>query len=293
MSSLAELDHAVASCDPARRDVILARLTAAFLEIAPRLSEPHVTLFDHVMLGIGRKAGDDARAALALAITPVPNAPLETTRRLALDEVARVAAPILTQSTRVTLDALSEVATLRGQAHLAALAARQNLDPSWAEPLARRADRAALIILAANPLARTYPVLAAAFAAQIPDAAETGAHADAASPGRTGSEEELLYAASNGQWDMVATRLARLAGSAPSDAFSIAVRGAEIDPLLICLRAADLDWEVAGAVIESRFGAETSPGLIAEAALAYGRLTRDASVRAMQGLVIGARMRAA
>jgi uncharacterized protein (DUF2336 family) len=291
MSSLAELDHAVASCDPARRDTILARLTAAFLEIAPRLSEPHVTLFDHVMLGIGRTVGDDARAALALAITPVPNAPLETTRRLALDEVARVAAPILMQSTRVTLDALTEVATLRGPAHLVALAARPQLDPSWAEPLARRADRAALVVLAANPLARTNPVLAAVFAARIPD--EAGAAATAALPGRIRSEEELLYAASNGQWDMVASRLAGLAGSASSGAFSIAVRAAEIDPLLICLRAADLDWEVAGSVIESRFGSETTPDLIADAALAYGRLTRDASVRAMQGLVIGARMRAA
>jgi uncharacterized protein (DUF2336 family) len=294
MSSLAELDHAIASCDPRRRDEKLARLTNAFLEIAPRLSEAHVTLFDHVMLGLGRVAGEDARAALAHAITPLPNAPLETTRRLALDEVARVAAPILKLSTRVSLDALIEVATQRGSEHLLALAARAMVDPSWAEPLAQRADQAVLCVLAANPSAICFPSIASRIASgglAAANASSEGRLNGHAAPATSaaGREAAILAAAEAGCWDQVAAHLSAIAGAHP-EPFSVAVHSPEVDPMLICMRAADLDWNVARPVIASRFGAAATPRLIADAAATYARLTRDAANRAMQVLVICAKM---
>jgi uncharacterized protein (DUF2336 family) len=288
MSSLAELDQAIAACDPSRRELTLGRLTDAFLVVAPSLGEPQVTLFDHVMLGLLRASGESARAALAIAIAPVPNAPVETSRSLALDLAARVAAPLLTLSTRVDLATLAEVAATRGPRHLEALATRIHMDPVWAEPLARRANARVLRILAENPAARDVPELAGALQ-QAKPAPPPPPDPQAREQERKRLEKELMRQIASGEWEGVVAVLATLADLRPQPLLA-ALSSRQLDPLLVCMKAANLGWDLAEPVVASRFGPEANANLIAEAASTYAHLSRESASRAMRVLLMKARM---
>ena len=96
-----------------------------------------------------------ALAELSARLAPVDNAPIEVIRRLARDDEIIVAAPVLSQSARLTTHDLVDIAQTKSQAHLLAISGRA---PSWSrsvtDQLLSRGDREVKHKLAKNAGAR-------------------------------------------------------------------------------------------------------------------------------------------
>ena len=86
---------------PERRAEALKRITALFLDGAPRFNDDHVRLFDEVFNCLINEIETKARSELSHRLAPVGNAPVEVVRRLAHDDDIAVAGPVLKQSPRL------------------------------------------------------------------------------------------------------------------------------------------------------------------------------------------------
>jgi uncharacterized protein (DUF2336 family) len=83
-------------------------------------------------------------------LAPVNNAPLEVVRQLARDDDIAVAAPILTQSRRLSDHDLIDIANTKAQGHLLAIAARTQIAPNVTDALLNRGDQQVFHRLAEN-----------------------------------------------------------------------------------------------------------------------------------------------
>ena len=92
---IAELDHVVAAGSLERRGQILRRITSLFLSGAARLSEEHIELFDDVFIRLIDCIDAPTLAAFSTMLSKQTSAPRHTIRRLAFDDDATVAAPVL------------------------------------------------------------------------------------------------------------------------------------------------------------------------------------------------------
>jgi uncharacterized protein (DUF2336 family) len=79
---------------------------------------------------------------------------METIKQLAWNETIAVAGQVLTVSRRLTTDDLTEIARVRGQAHLVAISKREMLETPVTDVLLRRGDREVIQTLATNAGAR-------------------------------------------------------------------------------------------------------------------------------------------
>ncbi|MGA7488097.1 MAG: DUF2336 domain-containing protein, partial [Xanthobacteraceae bacterium] len=126
---------------PARRVTTLQRITALFLDGANRFNDAQVQLFDMVFGRLIAEIGTPARTELSRRLAPLANAPLAVVRRLAQDDDIAVAGPILAQSRRLVDTELAHIAASKGQAHLAAVAARSRIAEPVTDLLLRRGNR--------------------------------------------------------------------------------------------------------------------------------------------------------
>jgi uncharacterized protein (DUF2336 family) len=154
-----------------------ARVTALFLASADSFSDDHVELFrdvfERLINTIELRAVGDVSARFALAemsaqLAPVRQAPASVMRRLARHDDISVAAPVLTESARLTSDDLIELARTKGEKHLLAISARWWLQEVVTDALLARRFPSVSRRLVDNPGAR---VSAGGFAVVIAQAA--------------------------------------------------------------------------------------------------------------------------
>ena len=153
-SVIAELEDAIKRGSQDYRVETLRRVTDLFLVDADRFNESQIAVFDDVLVRLIARIETKAIMELSARLAPVDNAPIEVIRKLARDDEISVAAPILTQSPRLTTDDLVAIAGSKGQGHLLAISARRTLDEAVTDVLLDRGDREVRHTLAKNGGAR-------------------------------------------------------------------------------------------------------------------------------------------
>jgi uncharacterized protein (DUF2336 family) len=155
-SLIPELEDVVHHGTPARRAETLRRVTTLFLEGAQHFGDEHVSLFDDVIGCLIEQIEAKALAELARRIAPVPNAPPEVVRVLAIHDDITVAGPVLAQA-RLHDGDLQYIAENRGQGHLLAMSTRIGITEALADILVSRGDREVAHSIAGNQKARLSP----------------------------------------------------------------------------------------------------------------------------------------
>ncbi len=152
-SLVRDVEDAIASGEDARRADTLRRLTGLFVDLSPQLNDDHVGVFDEVIVRLAHEIEFRARVELAERLADVSNAPRRTVRDLAFDQSIEIAGPILQRSTRLDERDLVTIAQERGQDHLLALSARQNLTEAVTDVLVTRGDQRVVQTVAGNKTA--------------------------------------------------------------------------------------------------------------------------------------------
>jgi uncharacterized protein (DUF2336 family) len=139
-SLLDELQTTLTHGTVARRVETLRRVTDLFLSGAVDFSDQQIALFDDVFQCLMHHIENSAKALLSTRLAPVDRAPPLTIRALAFDDAIEVAAPVLSQSTRLDDEALIETARNKSQAHLMAISTRKVLSGAVTDVLVLRGN---------------------------------------------------------------------------------------------------------------------------------------------------------
>ena len=153
-SLIAEIETAIADGSSAKRLDTLRRVTDLFLGGAEVFSDTQVDLFDDVISRLAERIETKARVELANRLAPVRNAPTTVVRALARDESIEVAAPVLTQSTRLTEEDLLACARGGSQDRLLAISRRAAVSEAVSDVLVTHGDRDVVRSVARNDGAR-------------------------------------------------------------------------------------------------------------------------------------------
>ena len=149
-SLISEVENAIASGSPDRRVEALRRITDLFMARADDYSDQQVEVFDDVITKLAEQIESKARAELARRLAPVNRAPIAAIRALARDRSIEVAAPVLTQSPRLTEDDLLGVAQSQGQDRLLAISKRSTVSEAVSYVLVTRGDQEVVRSVAKN-----------------------------------------------------------------------------------------------------------------------------------------------
>jgi uncharacterized protein (DUF2336 family) len=152
-SLLPELEDVVQHGSAEKRAETLRRITALFLDGAPKFNNDHVALFDDVIGCLIVEIEAKALAELARRIAPVPNAPAGVVSKLAKNDDIAVAGPVLQQA-RLEDPDLLQIAETKSQAHLLALSMRKDISEAVSDILVSRGDRDVARSVATNQDAR-------------------------------------------------------------------------------------------------------------------------------------------
>jgi len=139
-SLLDELQTTLAHGTVARRVETLRRVTDLFLSGAVDFSNEQIALFEDVFQCLMHHIENSAKALLSTRLAPVDRAPPLTIRALAFDDAIEVAAPVLSQSTRLDDETLIETARNKSQAHLMAISTRKILSGAVTDVLVLRGN---------------------------------------------------------------------------------------------------------------------------------------------------------
>jgi uncharacterized protein (DUF2336 family) len=153
-SLIPELEDIIQHGSQDRRAATVKRIANLFVDGAPHFNEDHVGLFDDVLCRLVAEIEAKARAEMARTLAPIENAPTELIRQLAKDDDIAVAGPVIAKSTRLRENELVELAKTKGQAHLVALAGRENLGEAVTEVLVQRGDTQVVRNVAENQSAK-------------------------------------------------------------------------------------------------------------------------------------------
>ena len=144
------LDEIVRNGDPERRAEAARRITELFLLGAANFRPDHVELFDGVLIGLVPHTELGLRADLAERLSELANAPRGLVGQLAREDEIAIAGPLLRRSPVIDEQALVEIARLKGQGHLLAMAERPMLSTDLTDVIVRRGDREAVRRAAGN-----------------------------------------------------------------------------------------------------------------------------------------------
>jgi len=140
-SLISEVESAIASGSPDKRVDALRRITDLFMVRADNYSDDQVEVFDGVISLLAGQIETKARAELARRLAPVSRAPVAVIRALARDQSIDVAAPVLSQSPRLTEEDLLGVAQSQGQDRLLAISQRSTVSEAVSYVLVTRGDQ--------------------------------------------------------------------------------------------------------------------------------------------------------
>lgn len=148
---LDELQTALAHGTIARRVETLRRVTDLFLNAANDYSDEQIGVFGDVFECLLQHIEVSAKILLSKRLAPIPKAPLQTVHSLAFDDLIEVAAPMLSQSERLTDEMLIINARTKSQAHLLAISARPTLSDAVTDVLIERGNSDVVQRTASNP----------------------------------------------------------------------------------------------------------------------------------------------
>ena len=149
-SVIDELETAIRNGSSEKRIETLRRITDLFLAQSDRLNDEQIGLFDNVLSHFIERIESRALAELSDRLAQVDNAPLDVVRSLARHEEIAVAGPVLAESPRLTTSDLVEIARVRGQEHLLAIAGRDTLEDRLTDVLLMRGNRDVMHKVATN-----------------------------------------------------------------------------------------------------------------------------------------------
>jgi uncharacterized protein (DUF2336 family) len=145
-----ELESAVQAGSREKRVETLRRVTDLFLATPSQLSDEQIGVFDDVLMHLVARVENKARIELARRLAPVEHAPGEVIRQLASDDEIAIAAPVLSQSKRLTTQDLVGIARHKSQAHLLAIAGRDTIETQVTDVLVDRGNNDVIHRLATN-----------------------------------------------------------------------------------------------------------------------------------------------
>ncbi|MDQ8732577.1 DUF2336 domain-containing protein [Bradyrhizobium sp. LHD-71] len=148
---LDELDEALMRGKEAHRAALLRGVTDLFFAGNSDHSDDTLALFDDVLTTLAQNIEVSARALLASRLASHPAAPPRIVHALAFDDLIEIAAPVLSQSTRLDDNALIENARTKSQAHLLAISTRLRLSGLVTDVLVERGDTRVVMSAASNP----------------------------------------------------------------------------------------------------------------------------------------------
>jgi uncharacterized protein (DUF2336 family) len=148
------LDEIVRSDDPKRRTEAARQISELFLQGAAKFRPDHVDFFDGVLIDLVPHSELGLRAELAERFSQLANAPSGLVGRLAREDELSVAGPLLRRSPVIDEKLLIEIARLKGQGHLLAMAERSALSSDVTDVIVRRGDRDVVRRAAGNTGAR-------------------------------------------------------------------------------------------------------------------------------------------
>jgi uncharacterized protein (DUF2336 family) len=149
-SLISDLEDAIQSGSKDKRVDSLRRITDLFVADADRLNDQQIDVFDDVLCHLIKRIEGKALEELSRRLAPINQAPSDVVRQLARNDDIAVAAPILTQSTRLTDSDLIEIANTKPQAHLLAISGRSQIGATVTDVLLHRGDRDVFHKLAGN-----------------------------------------------------------------------------------------------------------------------------------------------
>ena len=141
ISLIPGLDEIVRNGDPTRLAEAARRITDLFLQGAAHFRPDHVELFDGLLTDLVPHSELRARAALAERLSVLVNAPRTLVGQLAREDEISIAGPLLRRSPVIEPNVLIEIARVKGQGHLLAMAERSELSPDLTDLMVRRGDR--------------------------------------------------------------------------------------------------------------------------------------------------------
>src|SRR5258708_2622301 len=133
LSIVDEVETAINIGSAEKRFETIKRVTDLFMSSADSFNSEQIELFGEVLerlintIEIRAIADVSARIALAemsIQLAPVAHAPPAVVRRLARHDEIAVAGPVLTESARLTVEDLIEIAETKGEQHLLAISGR-------------------------------------------------------------------------------------------------------------------------------------------------------------------------
>ena len=148
---LDELQTALAHGTVARRVETLRRVTDLFIHAADDYSDEQIDVFDDVFRCLICHIEMSAKVLLSNRLAPIAKAPPQTVQTLAFDDLIEVAAPMLSQSARLTDDMLIANARSKSQAHLLAISSRSSLSGAVTDALIERGNGDVIQRTASNP----------------------------------------------------------------------------------------------------------------------------------------------
>jgi uncharacterized protein (DUF2336 family) len=135
------LDEIIRGDDPERRAEAARQIGELFLQGAAKFRPDHVDFFDGVLSDLVPRSELGLRTELAERLSLLANAPRGLVGRLAREDELSVAGPLLRRSPVIDEKLLIEIAGLKGQGHLLAMAERSALSADVTDIIVRRGDR--------------------------------------------------------------------------------------------------------------------------------------------------------
>jgi uncharacterized protein (DUF2336 family) len=148
------LDEIVKYGDSKRRGDALRKISDLFVQGAAGFQPDHVDLFDGILISLVPRTEIEARSQLAERLAEIVNAPPLLVRQLVRDDEPRIAGPLLRRSPLIDDPTLVEIARMKSQLHLLAIAERLTLSTPITDVIVRRGDREVVRRVAGNAGAR-------------------------------------------------------------------------------------------------------------------------------------------
>ena len=147
---IAELEG-VGERRPAKRwSQLLGQITSLFVTDAHRFTDAQIVLFDAVFLQLVERVDAQALALLSSQLSEISAALPDTMRRLAFHDDISIAGPVLRRSNQLTDSNLLEIANLRSEEHMLAIAGRQTVSALLSDELVARGELSVLGRLTQN-----------------------------------------------------------------------------------------------------------------------------------------------
>ena len=140
-SLIPELDDIVRHADPKRRADAARRISELFLQGAASFRSDHVNLFDGVLTTLVPHSEIAERVELAERLSLLANAPRGLVGQLAHEDEIAIAGPLLRRSPVIDEKVLVEIASVKGQGHLLAMAERPTLSANLTDVIVARGER--------------------------------------------------------------------------------------------------------------------------------------------------------